>query len=266
MDDAERKVTDTSSSVDFENADGVLTGRHKCSLLRQRGSTLRIVTTAVVATWLLGATTLVANDARAETVRVVLTSTLVPEKVVELIAPRQYVSSRHAGELSTGSLNTDSLYLVFRYSPQSANPVSAASPRDFVVGAPGLTHVFLNIPYRPASADIGQWYLNTFIRDAKRALTYRDPEQIAAGVLMYDFGGTRREMVITYKDADSKTVAVRCRVRTCRGYKTWNSVVHVSYWYEHTEHERISVEHPREVDTFVRRLLANTPKTNHRSE
>jgi hypothetical protein len=163
--------------------------------------------------------------------------------------------------MRAGSRDTESLYLVFRYAPESENPVSAAAPHDLVEGAPGLTHVFLNIPCRPASGDIGQWYLDTFIRDARRAQTYRDPERIAAGVLKYDFGGPRNQIVYAYKDAHSKTVVVRCFVRTCRGYKTWNSVVHVGYWYERTGHERIAVEHSREVDVFIERLLPDTRKT-----
>lgn len=214
---------------------------------------------AILAKCLLIATTLAPHEARAETVSFKLVSSLVPGNMVELSVPKKYVSSRNAAEL-TGDGDTESLYLVFVYSSESESPISAASRRDLVEGAPGITHVFLNIPYRPASEDIGKWYLATFIRDAKRAQTYRDPEEVAEGVLKYNFSGAGNETVYAYSDAHSKTVAVKCFMRTCRGYKTWNSVVHVSYWYERVGHERITVEHSRKVDSFIDTLLPETPK------
>lgn len=225
------------------------TSPHKANAIHRFG-----VSATILAGWLLGANTLAAMDASGEAVSVKLINSLVPGRAVELTVPKEYVSSRNVAELRDGMSDTESLYLVFRYDPQSEKLVSPASPRDLLRGTPGLTHLFLSIPYRAASDDIGRWYLDTFIRDAKRAQTYRNPEQIAPGVVRYDFSGSQGEIVYAYKDAHSKTVAVKCSVVICRGYKTWNVVVHVSYWYERTSSE-FPIAHPREIDALIEQLL-----------
>lgn len=200
----------------------------------------------------------VAAQTTSDRVEIRLVSSLSPGKSATLVIPRPYLSAKSAETLAQGSNETELLHIMVQHPTGSAQHWSAPSRKDARAGATGLVNVFMTVPIHQHQQDVGKWYLEMYMKEAKRKQVRHDPKRLENGLLKYEFVvGDRAWDVYSYIDKSSQTIAIRCALAICIGHRTWRGVVQLEYRYG-----RSMVEHARAVDDFLDRTLAEAYKRN----
>lgn len=170
----------------------------------------------------------VATDSAPDLAEIKLTSTLEVGKAVTVAIPRSYLAARDAHAVKNGRGTTDSLHLILRYTGSDGS-LTVPSPRDIRRGTPDLVHAFLKVPIHPHQKDVGKWYLERFLTEAKGKGQHLEQQRLDDRLRKY--GGPGDE-IYTYVDDSSQTIVVRCHVAICSGYRTWRGLVRVEYRYD----------------------------------